>query len=102
MREARLAADWTSDCAFESRDANWGTPWRENVKINYGITTMIDANGVKYNNEIENVEDQADMCEIIRTLIGYNKFEKKSINDHTLKDMNYEFLDQINCYGDDG
>ena len=32
MREARLAADWTSDCAFESRDANWGTPWRENLK----------------------------------------------------------------------
>ena len=58
MREARLAADWTSDCAFESRDANWGTPWRENLKINYGITTMIDANGVKYNNDIENLKEK--------------------------------------------
>lgn len=43
-------------------------------------------------------DDQADMCEIIRSLIASGKFEGTS----DLKNLNYDFLDHIECAGTDG
>ena len=42
------------------------------------------------------------MCEIIRTMIGSEKFPKRGLADINLKEMNFEFLDQIDCYGQEG
>ena len=60
---------------------------------------MVDVNGVQVDLPYVDFEDQADMCELVRTLLVARKFENYNIN---MKQLTFEFIDSINCYGDDG
>lgn len=64
----RLAANWTGDCSFESFNEKF--PWKKRLEDNYALNKgLIDVNGNPIDN---NAPEQADLCEIIRTLIGNN------------------------------
>ncbi len=56
----------------------------------------MDVNGEEVTQDFN---DQADMCEIVRAILAAGKFEKVPKGP---KNLQYEFLDQISCYGDDG
>ena len=65
-RAKRIAANWNSDCSFESESENFH--WKTRLEKYYGLTKgLVDVDG----NPVENdFEDQADMCEIIRALVA--------------------------------
>jgi hypothetical protein len=65
----RLAANWDSDCSFESNSES--NHWKSRLEKYYGLTKgLVDVDG----NPVENdFEDQADMCEIVRALIANGK-----------------------------
>lgn len=65
----RIAANWNSDCSFESESENFH--WKTRLEKYYGLTKgLVDVDG----NPVESdFEDQADMCEIIRALIANSK-----------------------------
>ena len=65
----RKAAEWNSDCSFESESENYH--WKNRLEKYYGVTKgLVDVDG---NPVEEDFEDQADMCEIIRALIANSK-----------------------------
>ena len=66
QKAKRLAANWDSDCSFESESEN--NHWKSRLEKFYGMTKgLVDVEG----NPVENdFEDQADMCEIIRALVA--------------------------------
>lgn len=71
-RASRLAAQWKSDCSFESEsegEALWMEPLIQLFGLKIGL---VDVEG---NPVAKDFDDQADMCEIIRALIGNGKFE---------------------------
>ena len=66
QKAKRLAANWDSDCSFESDSENFH--WKTRLEKYYGLTKgLVDVDG----NPVEDdFEDQADMCEIIRALVA--------------------------------
>ena len=93
QKRLRIAAEWNSDCSFESNGANWVEKLKKNYNLEKGL---IDANGVEYK---ENFADQADMCEIIRTLVGNGKFPALGTD---VNHISTRIVDYINCPGGDG
>lgn len=96
QRLKRKAAEWTSDCSFEangSGNAAWLPKFLQNYNLKKGL---VDVNG----NPVEDdFEDQADMCEIVRSLIANGKVPEVG------EDISYidlKVLDYINCPGQDG
>lgn len=85
----RLAAQWESDCAFESN-----TDWQKDLNELMGISNLVDDNGDPVEQDFE---DQADMCELIRAAYSANKFPKHG---NILTKINREFVSQIECVGD--
>ena len=45
-REAREAAEWNSDCAFEADDDEGMPNWWENFKKVFSVEKLVDVNGV--------------------------------------------------------
>jgi hypothetical protein len=97
-REARLASNWDSDCAFEADNEEGMPNWWEDLKEAYGLDKLVDVNGNGVEVPHVDFDDQADMCEIIRTLIVARKFDNYKVD---INNLSYEFLDEIDCFGDD-
>lgn len=92
----RLAANWDGDCSFESENENY--PWVKRLFENYPlIRGMIDVNGNPTNDQ--NQPDQADMCEIIRTLIGNNMIEGVTMVGDGVTSVNEDIAFFIDCPG---
>lgn len=91
----RLKANWDSDCSFES--ISDGINWISRLEKNYSLSKgLIDVNGKPYK---FNKPEQADMCEIIRSLIGNSLFPNIG-NDVT--NLNKDLTKLIDCPGDEG
>lgn len=93
QKRLRIAAEWNGDCSFESNGKNWVDKLRKNYNLQKGL---IDAKGETVK---ENFSDQADMCEIIRSLIGNGKFP--GIESDVSK-IDSSIVDYINCPGGEG
>ena len=92
-KRLRIAAEWNGDCSFESNGEHWVNKLIKNYKLEKGL---IDAKG----NKVEgNLSDQADMCEIVRSLIGNGKFP--NIKDD-VTNIDSSIVDYINCPGGEG
>ena len=88
-------AAWDSDCSFESDSKT--LHWKNRLIKNYGLTKgLVDVDG---NPVEEDFEDQADMCEIIRTLVGNGKFPELGTD---VNHISTRIVDYINCPGGDG
>ena len=99
MLQRRLDAQWDSDCSFEAEDPKTSLPsWWGKFSSRFNITQMVDVNGVPKGLGTD-FDDQADMCEIVRTLLANGYFPGA---DRTLKALSYDFLWHIFCPGDDG
>lgn len=108
-KDLRIKANWNSDCSFEttsklyynknnnitnSKGSSSGNKWVKKLQKNYGVYKgLIDADGNTYEN---NNPNQADMCEIIRTLIGNGIFSE--INDVT--NLSKDIIKYIDCPGE--
>lgn len=92
----RLAADWDGDCSFESENENY--PWPKRLFEIYPlIRGLIDVNGNTTNDQ--NQPDQADMCEIIRTLIGNNMIDGITLVGDGVTSLNEDISYYIDCPG---
>jgi len=92
----RLAANWDSDCSFESNNENY--PWVNRLFEIYPlIRGMIDVNGNPTNDQ--NQPDQADMCEIVRTLIGNNMIDGITMVGDGITSINEDISYYIDCPG---
>ena len=70
QKAKRIAANWNSDCSFESESDNFH--WKSRLEKYYGLTKgLVDVDGNPVDNDFE---DQADMCEIIRALVANSKW----------------------------
>jgi hypothetical protein len=68
--DLREAANWDSDCSFESESEKF--PWKTRLQKYYGLTKgLVDVDG---NPVDDDFEDQADMCEIIRALVANSNY----------------------------
>lgn len=92
----RLAADWDGDCSFESENENY--PWPKRLFEIYPlIRGLIDVNGNPTNDQ--NQADQADMCEIVRTLIGNNMIDGVTLVGDGVTSLNEDISYYIDCPG---
>jgi len=90
-RDRRIKSHWTSDCSFESNNT-----WPRRLIQNYSIYKgLIDVNGESYQ---INKPNEADMCEIIRTLIGNGYFP--GIN--SVLSLSPKIVKLISCPGEEG
>jgi len=95
-KNKRIAANWDSDCSFESENENF--PWTKRLFEIYPlIRGLVDVNGNVTNDE--NQPDQADMCEIIRTLIGNNMIEGITMVGEGVTSINEDISFYIDCPG---
>ncbi len=94
-KNLRLKANWDSDCSFESsgEGADWVTRLEKNYLLSRGL---VDVDGKPYTT---NKPEQADMCEIIRALLGNGIFPNLG-ND--LTNLTKDFTSLIDCPGDEG
>ncbi len=90
----RIKANWDSECAFESEITD-GYDWRKILLDTYGINTFVDVNGEPSSPPYQDFDDQADMCEMIRALIGNGYFSFGN----SLQNISTEILDYITCPG---
>lgn len=92
----RIQANWDGDCSFESENENF--PWSKRLFENYPlIRGLVDVNGNATNDQ--NQPDQADMCEIIRTLIGNNMIEGITMVGDQITSLNEDISYYIDCPG---
>ena len=86
--DKRIKATWNSDCAFK---ANYD--WFSIAKENYALTSLlIDEDG----NTVEApLEDQADICQLIRAMVNSNLFDGISID----KIIPEDAFETIRCPG---
>ncbi len=90
-RDRRIKSHWTSDCSFESNNT-----WPRRLIQNYSIYKgLIDVNGDSYQ---INKPNEADMCEIIRTLLGNGYFP--GIN--SVLSISPKIVKLISCPGEEG
>ena len=90
-RQLRIASEWNSDCSFEALSEHWVDQFIKDYDLKKGL---VDVNGTPFQS---NFPDQADMCEIVRTLVANGKFPgvSEDISTVPLSIVNY-----INCPGD--
>ena len=90
-RQLRLAAEWNSDCSFEALSENWVEQFIKDYDLQKGL---VDVHGTPFQH---NFPDQADMCEIVRSLVANGKFPGISgdVSNVPLSIINY-----INCPGE--
>ena len=92
----RIAANWDGDCSFESD--NEEAPWNKRLLDIYPIFRgLIDVNGNTTNDQ--NQPDQADMCEIVRSLIGNNMIEGITMVGDSVTSLNEDISYYIDCPG---
>ncbi|MCQ2820578.1 MAG: hypothetical protein MJ252_25210 [archaeon] len=82
QKNKRLNAVWDSTCSFEATQ-----DWKSQLKEYFGIDHLVDAVGDPYE---FNSEDQADMCEIVRTILATSK---PGINMYKLTSKDIEGID---------
>jgi hypothetical protein len=94
-RNLRIAAQWDTSCAFESE-----AKWRDLLKINYEIDTLVDVYGEPMKDDSD---DQADMCEIVRAMMqkALGKFIKLDDVDEKAIELKKDFIEKIGCLGSD-
>ncbi len=96
QREKRLAANWDSDCSFEACDEG-PTSWIAAAKNTFDLKKgLLDVNG---NPTEKDFADQADMCELVRSLVGNGKVPEIG---EDLNEVSDSLLDLIDCPGEDG
>lgn len=101
-KKLRIAAQWDSDCSFESdSDPHWKTRLFTNYGFSKGLVN-VDGELVE-----DDSPDQADMCEIIRSMIAngnkifiYIGAIPQFSSDVT--NISPEIIKYIDCPGDEG
>lgn len=97
QRILRIKANWDGDCSFESD--NQQHPWTDRLFEIYPMMRgLIDANGNVV--EKKNFENQADMCEIVRSLIGNNIIDGITLVGGMITSINSSITDSITCPGE--
>jgi len=96
QKRKRIAAEWNSDCSFEA-DGTGNANWLVQLTNNYGLKKgLVDVNGDPVESDFD---DQADMCEIVRSLIANGKVPEVG---EDVKSIDLRVLDFIDCPGSDG
>jgi hypothetical protein len=93
-------AEWNGDCSFESEGSEDQPDWRTFFVSEYlgKDGAFVDVDGNKASPPFQDFDDQADMCEIVRALVGSGKFSfGKNMNQISL-----DLLENIDCAGGDG
>jgi hypothetical protein len=86
-------ANWNSDCSFEA-EGNDQSDWQIKIKENYKLKKgLVDVNGDSIDKDYD---DQADMCEIIRSFIANGLFLEIS---EDIKSVPINVIDYISCPG---
>jgi len=96
----RIAANWTGDCSFEAQ-GDEENDWRKSFLEIYGVKSFVDVFGnppKEPAQPYQDFDDQADMCEIVRALVG-NGFFSFGKN---MDSISLELLDHIDCIGFEG
>jgi hypothetical protein len=88
QKNKRLSAQWDTSCAFES-----SYDWVNQLKKNFGITTLVDEIGEPVEH---NLPEQADMCEIIRAIIAGGLLNPITSD---VTEIPFEALNYISCPG---
>lgn len=86
-------ANWDSDCSFEAEGndlANWQIRLRENYNLKKGL---VDVNG---DTVYKDFDDQADLCEIIRSFVANGLFAEIG---EDVKFIPMTLIDYISCPG---
>ena len=86
QKNKRLAARWDSSCSFESTQ-----DWKKDLQSFFGVQHLVSATGEPYES---NDPNQADMCEIIRSLIKHNYPNVDMTN------LNSKYIEGLECPGD--
>ena len=86
-RNKRLSAQWDTSCSFEST-----VDWFSDLKRNYGVSTLVNVLGEPIEH---NQPDQADMCEIIRSVIAAGIFPQGS----DVTNIHSDIFNYIDCPG---
>jgi hypothetical protein len=93
QRAKRIKANWTGDCSFESNNQLF--PWTKRLLNNYPlIRGLVDVMGEPID---KNEPEQADMCEIIRTLIGNDLFKDVKLIGDSLISISDTLVNYIDC-----
>jgi len=92
-------AQWTTDCAFEA-EYDWKTPFYQSFQIKGSKLTS--AKGDDYKFASEDDSDQADMCELVRTMVKHKFFKvdensAAAITLDELKDVYNSVFPKIKC-----
>ena len=93
-------AEWNGDCSFEAEGADDLQDWRSFFINEYlgKDGAFVDVDGNKASPPFQDFDDQADMCEIVRALVGNGKFSFGKNMDQ----INLDLLENIDCAGGDG
>jgi len=83
----RIMAQWDSSCSFETN-----TEYKEILKREFGISTLVDANGEPVSSDFE---DQVDICEIVRAAVANGDLGKE-IN---MRRIPKDIVNKIDCAG---
>ena len=84
-KNKRLAAQWDSSCSFESTQ-----DWIKDLRINFKVNNLVTATGEPYES---NDPNQADMCEIVRSLI------KRNYPNVDMTKLNSRYIEGLQCPG---
>lgn len=87
-KNLRILAQWDSSCSFEGKNNMFTT-----LKEVFGITELVDVNGDVVMNDFE---DQADMCELVRAATSKGLLGIKDID---MKKLPKELVNKIDCPG---
>lgn len=85
QKNKRLAAQWDSSCSFESTQ-----DWKKDLRDYYGVINLVSATGEPYES---NDPRQADMCEIVRSLI------KRNYPNVDMTKLDSRYIEQLQCPG---
>jgi len=96
QRRRRLAANWDSDCSFEA-EGDDENDWRKKFLENYQVKNFVDVFGNPADPPHQDFDDQADMCEIVRALVGNGAFSFGK----NMDSISLDLLDKIDCPGGD-
>lgn len=87
-KNLRILAQWDSSCSFEGKNNMFTT-----LKEIFGITELVDVNGDVVLNDFE---DQADMCELVRAATSKGLLGIKDID---MRKLPKELVNKIDCPG---
>jgi hypothetical protein len=90
----REKANWDSDCAFEAEESDL-EDWRKIFLGNYQLKSFVDVYGNPADPPYTDFADQADMCEIVRAMVGNGVFSFGN----NMENIPLTLLDKIDCYG---